>query len=96
MLSFVPRVQARRVLRSTQLGYIGSRIAVSMRRNDLAMFLHRSKNWNIKDGKMVLIAHHLLEGSIGAYIEWIVNELMMTTHKISYKDSRLVMLPQMQ
>ena len=50
----------------------------------------------MKDGKIVLIAHHLLESSIGAYIEWIVNELMMTTHKISYKDSRLVMLPQMQ
>ena len=32
----------------------------------------------MKDGKMVLIAHHLLESSIGAYIEWLVNELMMT------------------
>ena len=27
---------------------------------------------------MVLIAYHLLESSIGAYIEWLVNELMMT------------------
>ena len=42
---------------------------------------------------MVLIAHHLLEGSIGAYIEWLVNELLMTANKIDYKDSRLVMLP---
>ena len=47
----------------------------------------------MKDGKMVLIAYHLLESSIGAYIEWLVNELMMTTNKIEYKDARLVMLP---
>ena len=50
----------------------------------------------MKDGKIFLIAHHLLESSIGAYIEWLVNELMMTTNKIEYKDTRLVMLPQMQ
>ena len=42
---------------------------------------------------MVLIAHHLLESSIGAYIEWLVNELMMTANKIEYKDAHLVMLP---
>ena len=42
------------------------------------------------------IAYHLLESSIGAYIEWLVNELMMTTNKIKYKDARLVMLPQIQ
>ena len=47
----------------------------------------------MKDGKMVLIAYHMLESSIGAYIEWLVNELMMTTNKIEYKDARLVMLP---
>ena len=46
----------------------------------------------MKDGKMVLIVHHLLESSIGAYIEWLVNELMMTANKIEYKDTRLVML----
>ena len=45
---------------------------------------------------MVLIAYHLLESSIGAYIEWLVNELMMSAYKIEYKDARLVMLPQMQ
>ena len=50
----------------------------------------------MKDGKIVLIAHHLLESSIGAYIERLVNELMMTANKIDYKDARLVMLPQMQ
>ena len=50
----------------------------------------------MKDGKMVLIAYHLLESSICAYIEWLVNELMMTANKIEYKDARLVMLPQMQ
>ena len=42
---------------------------------------------------MVLIAHHLLESSIGTYIEWLINELMMTANKIEYKDARLVMLP---
>ena len=42
---------------------------------------------------MAIIAHHLLESSIGAYIEWLVNKLMMTTNKIKYKDARLVMLP---
>ena len=46
----------------------------------------------MKDGKMVLIAYHLLESSTGAYIEWLVNELMMTANKIKYKDARLVML----
>ena len=47
----------------------------------------------MKDSKMVLIAHHLLESSIGAYIEWLVNELMTIANKIEYKDARLVMLP---
>ena len=42
---------------------------------------------------MVLIAYHLLESSIGAYIEWLVNQLMMTANKIEYKDALVVMLP---
>ena len=42
--------------------------------------------------KIVLIAYHLLESSIGAYIKWLVNELMMTANKIDYKDTHLVML----
>ena len=46
----------------------------------------------MKDGKMVLIAYHLLESSICAYIEWLVNELMMTANKIEYKDARLVIV----
>ena len=50
----------------------------------------------MKDGKMVMIAYHLLESSIGAYTEWLVNELMMTINKMKYKDARLVMLPQTQ
>ena len=44
----------------------------------------------MKDDKMVLITHHLLESSICAYIEWLINELMMTANKIEYKDVRLV------
>jgi hypothetical protein len=35
----------------------------------------------------------MLESSICAYIEWLVNELMMTANKIKYKDAHLVMLP---
>ena len=42
---------------------------------------------------MILIADHLLESSTGAYIEWLVNELMLTANKIEYKDTRLVLPP---
>jgi hypothetical protein len=41
----------------------------------------------MKDGKIMLIAYHLLESSLGTYIEWSVNELMMTTNKKKYKDA---------
>ena len=47
----------------------------------------------MKDGQIDLIAQLLLESRTGAYIEWLVNELMMTANKIEYKDARLVMLP---
>ena len=47
----------------------------------------------MKDGKMVLIAYHLLKSRIGAYIEWLVNELLMTANEIENKDARLVTLP---
>ena len=47
----------------------------------------------MKNDKMVLIAYHLLESSIGAYIEWLVNELMCLLIRIKYKDACLVMLP---
>ena len=49
----------------------------------------------MKDGKMILIAYHLLESSTGAYIELLVNEPMVNTNKIEYKDALLVMLMQM-
>ena len=42
---------------------------------------------------MVLIAYHMLESSIGAYIEWLVNELMRTTNKREYQDACFVMFP---
>jgi hypothetical protein len=45
----------------------------------------------MKDVKIVLIAYHLLESSIDAYIEWSINELMMTANKKKYKDTPLVM-----
>ena len=41
---------------------------------------------------MELFAQLLLESSIDAYIEWLVNELMLTANKIEYKVARLVML----
>ena len=50
----------------------------------------------MKDGKIILIACHLLKSSTGAYIEWLVNELMMASNKIAYKDAGLVMLPTIQ
>ena len=50
----------------------------------------------MKDVKLVLIAYHLLESNTGAYIEWLVNELMIIANKIEYKDACLVMLLQMQ
>ena len=50
----------------------------------------------MKDGKMILLAYHLLESSIGAYIEWLVNKLIRLLMKIEYKDALLVMLLQMQ
>ena len=43
--------------------------------------------------KRNLIAYHLLESSTGAYVEWLVNELMWLLIKIEYKDAHLVMLP---
>jgi hypothetical protein len=46
----------------------------------------------MEDGKMVLIIYHMLESSIGAYIEWSVNELTMNANKKQYKDAHLVML----
>ena len=50
----------------------------------------------MKDSKMNPIAYHLLENSTGAYIEWLVNEIMMTANEVKYKDACLVMLLQMQ
>jgi hypothetical protein len=36
----------------------------------------------MEEDKMVLISQLLLKSSIGAYIEWLVNELNMTANKI--------------
>jgi hypothetical protein len=46
----------------------------------------------MKNGKIIMITYHLLESSLGAYIEWSDNELMMTANKKKYKDVYLVML----
>ena len=42
---------------------------------------HRCKNWKMKDGEIDLIAQLLLESRTGAYIEWLANELIMTSNK---------------
>jgi hypothetical protein len=47
----------------------------------------------MEEDKTVLIAQLLLESSIGAHIEWLVDELNMTANKIEHKDVLLVMLP---
>ena len=46
----------------------------------------------MEDGKGTLIAYHMLESSICAYIELLVNEPMWLLIKIKSKDARLVML----
>jgi hypothetical protein len=46
----------------------------------------------MEDSKTALIAYHLLESSCGAYIEWSVNEPMMTANQKKYKGAPLVML----
>jgi hypothetical protein len=35
----------------------------------------------LEDDQMVLIAQPLLESRTGAYLEWLVNELLMTANK---------------
>jgi hypothetical protein len=35
----------------------------------------------MKDGKMVLMAQLLLESRTGAYLEWLVNELLITANR---------------
>ena len=35
----------------------------------------------MKEGEMILIAQPLLESTTGAYLEWLSNEVIMTTNK---------------
>ena len=35
----------------------------------------------MKDGEMVLIAQPLLESRIGAYLEWLANEVILNANK---------------
>ena len=46
----------------------------------------------MKDGEMDLISQLLLESRIGAYIEWLDNDLIMTANNNINKDSPLVLL----
>jgi hypothetical protein len=55
-------------------GHIDSRIAVYAWRYGLTALWHHSKNWHMKDGKIILIAQLLLDNRTCAYIEgWIMN-----------------------
>ena len=40
--------------------------------------------------KYILIAYHMLESSLGTYLEWLSNELDVTTKKFEHKDALLV------
>ena len=93
MVLLVPKVQAGHVFQGTQLGTLIHKSPAIW--YDLSTIWHHSKNWKMKDGKMVLLAYNLLESSTGAYIEWLVNKLMKTANKIKYKDTCLVLLLQM-
>jgi hypothetical protein len=42
--------------------------------------------------KLVLVAQLFLVSRTIAYIEWLVNEMIMTANKTEYKDAHLVML----
>ena len=46
----------------------------------------------MKGNKLELIAELLLESRIGAYIEWLENELIMTANNNINKNSLLVLL----
>ena len=46
----------------------------------------------MKSDEMELIAQFLLESRIGAYVEWLDNQLIMATNNYINKDSLLVML----
>jgi hypothetical protein len=78
LVLLVPGVQARRVFLGHPAGHIDSRIVVSTWRYGLTALWHRSKNWKMKDRKMVLIAQPLLDYRLGAYIEdWIRNKIRL-------------------
>jgi hypothetical protein len=55
LVSLVSGVQARRVFSGYPAGHIDSRIAVSTWRYGLTTLWHRNKNWQLKDGEIVLI-----------------------------------------
>jgi hypothetical protein len=70
------------VFRGTQLGTLIHELPFL--RDDITWLLSSTVvitgTW--KNGKMILIAYHLLESNIGVYIEWLVKELIMTANKI--------------
>jgi len=74
LVLLVPGVQAERVFRDTQLVTLIHESPTI----GLSTVLHRSKNWKIKGDEIKLFAHLLLESRIGAYIEWLDNEIIMT------------------
>ena len=94
MVLLVPGVQAGHVFSRYLAGGIDSRIAGRCGTACLRFSIvvrTEDERWKMEKGN--LIAYHLLESSIGAYIEWLVNEPMRLLIKIEYKDAHLVKLP---
>jgi hypothetical protein len=78
LVSLVPRVRARRVffgVPSWAHWFANCCFYVTVR---LDYTLAPSKNWQLKDGEIVLIAQPLLDSRLGAYIEyWIINKIWL-------------------
>ena len=94
MVLLVPGVQAGRVFLGYPARHIDSLIVEQSGMaclNSSTVVRTKDERWKMEKGN--LIAYHLLESSTGAYIEWLVKELMRLLIKIEYKDARLVMLP---
>jgi hypothetical protein len=82
LVLLVPRVQARRVLFGVPSWATLIRESPFLRDGTTWLLFSTvviTRTW--KDRKIVLIAYHLLKSSIGAYIEWLVKELIMTANK---------------
>ena len=87
MVLLVPWAQAGHVFLGYPAGGIDSRITgiSGMARLQPSIIVRtEDERWKMEKGN--LIAYHLLESSTGAYIEWLVNEPMLSN--ASYKCNK--------